>query len=285
MVAAGYLSHAPDTGRFWIPPEHVPVLAQERGAMFFGGFYEMLLGMLSAVEPVTEAFRSGGGVDQSNYPQGTYDGMARATGSWIDNFLLQEWLPLVPDVVAALEEGIDVADVGCGRGGAILHMAGAYPNSRFVGFDIYKPNVDAANEIAASAGYGDRVTFETRDVAQGLPGTYGLITTFDVIHDAADPRGLLRVIREALTPEGHYLCLDINCSDKLEENAGPLGALFYGCSILYCMTTSLAQGGEGLGTVGLHPHKLEELSKEAGFSSSTKLPLENPFNNLYDLRP
>ena len=32
MTAAGYLSYAPDTGRFWIPPEHVPVLAQETGA-------------------------------------------------------------------------------------------------------------------------------------------------------------------------------------------------------------------------------------------------------------
>ncbi len=285
MSAAGYLSFAPDTGRFWIPPEHVPVLALERGPVFFGGFYQMMLGMLSAVEPVAEAFKAGGGVDQAIYPQGTYDGMARAAGSWIDNFLLQEWLPLVPEVVAALERGIDVADVGCGRGGAIVRMAEAYPNSRFVGFDIFQPNVDAATENARAAGVTDRVTFEQRDVSKGLPASCGLITTFDVIHDAADPRGLLRVIREALMSDGHYLCLDIKCSDKLEENTGPLGALFYGFSVFYCMTTSLAQGGEGLGTAGLHPHKLQELSAEAGFSSCTKLPLENPFNNLYVLTP
>jgi hypothetical protein len=51
------------------------------------------------------------------------------------------------------------------------------------------------------------------------------------------------------------------------------------------MTTSLAQGGEALGTVGLHEPKLQELSKEAGFSGCRKLPLENPFNNLYELKP
>ena len=285
MSASGYLAYAPDTGRFWIPPEHVPVLAQERGPVFFGGFYEMLLGMVHAVDPVTEAFRAGGGVEQSLYPAATYDGMDRATASWHENHLLQEWIPAVPEIVAALEKGIEVADVGCGRGRAVCKMAQAFPNSRFVGFDIFQPNVDAANETAKEFGVADRVRFEQRDVSKGLPATYALITTFDVIHDAADPRGLLRVIREALEPDGHYLCLDINCSDKLEENAGPLGALFFGMSVFYCMTTSLAQNGEGLGTAGLHPHKLDELSSEAGFSSCTKLALDNPFNNLYDLRP
>ena len=285
MSAAGYLSYAPDTGRFWIPPEHVPVLAQEKGPVFFGGFYDMLAGAIQVIEPLTEAFKAGGGVDQAAYPQRVYDGMDRATASWHENHLLQEWIPAVPDVVAALEKGIDVADVGCGRGRALVKLAAAYPNSRFVGFDIFQPNVDAANAMVKEAGVGDRVRFEQRDVSKGLPATYGLITTFDVIHDAADPRGLLKVIREALTPDGSYLCLDINCSDKLEENAGPLGTLFYGMSVLYCMTTSLAQGGEGLGTAGLHEPKLQELAKEAGFSSCRKLPLENPFNNLYELKP
>jgi len=110
-----------------------------------------------------------------------------------------------------------------------------------------------------------------------------VITTFDVIHDAVDPLGLLRTIRRALRRSGTYVCLDINCSDKLEENAGPLGALFHGFSVLYCMTTSLALGGAGLGTVGLPESKLRELSIEAGFGNVRRVPLDNPFNNLYEL--
>jgi hypothetical protein len=46
----------------------------------------------------------------------------------------------------------------------------------------------------------------------------------------------------------------MNCSDHLEDNNGPIGALFHGISTLYCMTTSLAQRGAGLGTLGLHEH-------------------------------
>jgi hypothetical protein len=104
-----------------------------------------------------------------------------------------------------------------------------------------------------------------------------------VIHDAVDPLGLLRAIRQALRPDGTYVCLDINCSDKLEENAGALGALFHGFSVLYCMTTSLSRGGAGLGTVGLPESKLRALATEAKFGGVRRVPLENPFNNLYEL--
>jgi hypothetical protein len=81
------------------------------------------------------------------------------------------------------------------------------------------------------------------------------------------------------------VCLDVNCSDKLEENIGPFGAMFHGFSVLYCMTTSLARGGIGLGTLGFNEPKVRELSTEAGFRSVRRVPLENPFNNLYEIRP
>jgi len=96
-------------------------------------------------------------------------------------------------------------------------------------------------------------------VIEGLPEQYDLITTFDVIHDMVNPRAALRAIRDALRPNGTYLLLDINVKDKLEENKGPLGALLQGLSIFYCMTVSLAHGGEGLGALGLPESKIREL--------------------------
>jgi len=50
------------------------------------------------------------------------------------------------------------------------------------------------------------------------------------------------------------------------------------------MTTSLAHDGMGLGTVGLHEPKLRELAAEAGFGTVKRVEMENPFNNLYELR-
>ena len=95
----------------------------------------------------------------------------------------------------------------------------------------------------------------------------------------------LRTIHQGLQADGVYVCLDVNCSDKLEENQGPLGAMFHGFSVLNCMTTSLAGGGMGLGTLGFHEPKVRELCAEAGFSSVRLVPIDNPFNNLYEIRP
>jgi 2-polyprenyl-3-methyl-5-hydroxy-6-metoxy-1,4-benzoquinol methylase len=283
MASAGYVRYEPATRRFALPSEHVPVLAQESGPMYFGGAHQMLLGTFGVLDQLTVAFRQGGGVPQPAYSEDWWAGLERFTAGWFENFLLQEWIPAMPRVREALERGADVADVGCNRGRALLKLAGAFPRSRFVGYDIFEPAIRLATERASAAGFRDRIRFEHRDVSKGLPQQFDVITTFDVIHDAVDPLGILRTIRQALRPGGTYVCLDINCSDKLEENAGPLGALFHGFSVLYCMTTSLSHGGAGLGTVGLPESKLRELATEAKFASVRRVPLENPFNNLYEV--
>src|SRR5207245_5182342 len=138
-----------------------------------------------------------------------------------------------------------------------------------------EPTIAQATAHAQAAGVADRVRFEHRDVSTGLPEQYDVITTFDVIHDAIDPRGLLRTIRQALRPDGRYVCLDINCAEHLEGNAGPLGSLFYGFRGLYCMTTSLCGHGEGLGIVVLPEGQLQELSGEDDFSRLRRVHLEN----------
>jgi len=55
--------------------------------------------------------------------------------------------------------------------------------------------------------------------------------------------------------------------------------------VFYCMTTSLANNGAGLGTLGFHEGKVRELCEKAGFSSIRRVPLDNPFNNLYEAKP
>ena len=40
--------------------------------------------------------------------------------------------------------------------------------------------------------------------------------------------------------------LELSSGDSLEANTHPIGALYYGVSLLYCLSTSLAAGGPGL---------------------------------------
>jgi 2-polyprenyl-3-methyl-5-hydroxy-6-metoxy-1,4-benzoquinol methylase len=285
LAAAGYLEHDHGSGRYVLPPEHAPALAQEAGPMFVGGAYEMLPGMARTFDGLVQAFRDGGGIAQSAYDRTIWEGMQRFTDTWFENHLLQEWIPLVPEIQAKLEAGATVADVGCGSGRAILKLAQAFPASTFVGYDAFEGQLERALENAKRAGVGDRVRFELLDASAGLPETYDVVTTFDVIHDAVDPAGLVHAIRAATKPDGSYLMLEMNCADRHEDNVGPLAAMFYGISVFYCLTTSLSSGGAGLGTCGMPEAKVRELCGDAGFTSVRRLPIEDPFSAVFEARP
>lgn len=284
LACAGYIDYDPASRRFSLSPEHAAVLADEGGAFFMGGDYEQLPALWGVLDPLTTAFREGGGVPQSAYNESLSHGMDRTSVVTYHHALVQKWIPALPELQAALERGIEVADVGCGGGRALIRLAQAFPNSRFTGYDVFPPTIALARQNAEAAGVAERVRFEALDVSKGLPGQYDLITTFIVIHDAADPRSLLHAIRAALKPGGTYLCAEVKAADNLEENAGPLGAYLFSTSVLYCMTVSLAEGGEGLGTAGMPPSRVRELCTEAGFSSVRLVPIDNPFKYIYEVK-
>lgn len=283
MYAAGYLTYDPDDSRYALPAEHAPTLATEPGPAFFGGVHQELVGAIQRYDTVLSAFRASGGVPARDLHPDVRIGTSRFTAQWHRNMLVQQWLPLVPEIEARLRDGAQVADVGCGWGEAVIALARAFPAANFAGYDNDADSIDRARAAAQAAGVDDRVRFEVRDAAAGLPERYDVITTFDVVHDAVDPLALLQSIRDALVPGGRYLCLDINCSADPAANTGPIASLLYGFSMLYCMTTSLAEGGAGLGTLGLPLPVLQTLADKARFSQVRQVEMDNPFNNLYEL--
>lgn len=285
MYAAGYLAYDPGDSRYALPPEHTPALATEPGPAFFGGVHQELLGAIQRYDTVLSAFRTSGGVHAHDLHPDVRLGTSRFTAHWHRNMLIQQWLPLVPGIEGRLRDGAHVADVGCGWGEAVIALARAFPASTFVGYDNDPGSIERARAAAQAAGVGDQVRFEVRDAAAGLPERYDVITTFDVVHDAADPLALLQSIRDALTRGGRYLCLDINCSAEPAANTGPIASLLYGFSMLCCMTTSLAEGGAGLGTLGLPLPVLRNLADKARFSQVRQVDMDNPFNSLYELVP
>jgi 2-polyprenyl-3-methyl-5-hydroxy-6-metoxy-1,4-benzoquinol methylase len=282
MAAAGYLERDGLDGRFALPADHVATLATESGPAFFGGVFQELIGAAQGYHRVAEAFRSGGGVGPEELHEDVYVGTARFTSAWHEHLVTGQWLPLLPEVEATLAAGARVADVGCGSGLGAIRLAQAFPASTVAGYDLHPANVERARAAAAEAGVP--VAFTTLDVATGLPERYDVVTAFDVVHDAVDPQRLLAAIHDALVPGGVFLCLEINCSDDPAANVGPVASLLYGFSVLYCMTSSLAHGGAGLGTLGLPESRLREMGEKAGFAETVRIEIDNPFNALYVLR-
>jgi SAM-dependent methyltransferase len=285
MLSAGYLTFDRSSGRFSLPAEHIPALAKEPGLYYFGGTHQMILGLVGVIPFVQRAFKEGGGVPMSAYDANTWEGMERDMAGPYELRLVQEWIPAMPHVRAMLERGVGVADLGCGGGRVLVKLAQAFPDSRFTGYDLVEANVQRAAARAEQAGVAGRVRFQALDGSADLPQQFDIITTFDVVHDAANPPALLRSIRRSLRAGGRYVCFDAKSSERLEENVDAMSTLRYGWSLLYCMTTSLAYGGMGLGPLGLPESKMRELCLDAGFSEVRVASISDPFHSLYEVSP
>ncbi len=280
LAAAGVVEYDADANTFCLSDEAAACVADESSPYFMGGWLDMIPALLAVVSQVAVATQAGGGVDFSDFGDDMVVGIDRANGPSMRILLTRKWLPVMPDVVARLQSGARIADVGCGSGAASLAMAGAYPRSTVTGYDSDARSILRAAARAEKTGL-ENLSFENL-IAVDLPlePPFDLITTFDVVHDLADPLAVLQRIRGALTPGGTYLMMEPDAAPDLADNLSPRGALLYGISTLHCMTQSLAAGGAGLGAAW-GPVRAEELCREAGFSRFQRLDIDNQFSAFY----
>lgn len=284
MVVSGVVDYDPTAETYRLPAEHAARLTRAAAPSNMAVMAGYLPIMASVEDEVVEVFRRGGGVPYSSYPR-FQEVMAEDSGAVIDASLVSTTLPLIPGLVERLQQGMEVADVGCGAGHAVNTMARAFPDSRFVGYDISTQGIARGREEAASSALAN-ASFEVRDIAAlGETDRFGLITAFDVVHDQAQPSRVLRAVADALEPDGVFLMVDFAASSRLEENVDhPLGPALYMFSVMHCMTVSLAQGGVGLGTVWGEQTALEML-REAGLADvCIERVQDDPFNNYYVAR-
>jgi 2-polyprenyl-3-methyl-5-hydroxy-6-metoxy-1,4-benzoquinol methylase len=283
MVAAGVVDYDASSQTYRLPPEHAGYLTRAAEPSNFAVFaqYVPLLG--SVEDDVVRCFREGGGVPYARYAR-FHEVMAEDSGQTVLPALQDHILPLVPGLTERLEAGIRVLDVGCGRGRALNLMAGWFPNSRFVGFDLAEEAITFARQEAERQGHGN-VDFAPRDLSrfdqEAERAAFDLVTTFDAVHDQANPRAVLRGICLSLASDGVYLAQDIKGSSHVHLNREhPVGTLLYTISCMHCMTVSLAQGGEGLGAMWGR-ETAEQLMREAGFRSIEVHELPHDFQNCY----
>ena len=236
--------------------------------------------MGSVEDGIVEKFEHGGGPPYSAFPH-FHEVMAEDSGQTVVSALTEHVLPLVPGLTGRLERGIEVLDVGCGSGKALTLLARKFPASRFVGYDFSEEAIAWARAEARKHGTTN-VHFEAKDAATlDEEERYDLITTFDAVHDQAKPAAVLGGIYDTLKADGVYLMQDIAGSSHVHKNMDhPIGTFLYTVSTMHCMTVSLAQGGEGLGTMW-GEEKAREMLQEAGFTEVDVRRLPHDFSNSY----
>ncbi len=283
MASGKIVEYTPDRRTYTLPPEHAATLTRAAGPNNMATFARMIP-ILAAVENgIIDSFHKGGGLFYDQFHEfmalwaGVNEQRFRAT-------LVSQVMSLMPDVVEALETGVDVLDIGCGEGHSTNLLAQAYPNSRFTGYDLREEALNEALMKAESLRLSN-VRFVKKDLRAMEERAFDLVTAFDVIHDQAQPRVVLKNVATALKSAGTFLMVDIKASSDVHENLDhPMGPFLYTTSTMHCMTVSLALGGEGLGTMWGEQKALELLA-EAGFTDvAVKQIAGDPFNNYYVAR-
>jgi ubiquinone/menaquinone biosynthesis C-methylase UbiE len=264
MVTGGIVDHDPKAETYFLPPEHAACLTRAASPNNVAVTAQWIAVLGGVEDAVVDAFRHGRGVPYSAYHR-FHAVMADESEQTVVEGLRDHILPLATGLIARLERGIDVLDVACGSGRAVIAMAGAFPNSRFAGIDL------SAEAIAAGRAEISRRRVRNASLIHGdagdlwLDDSFHLVTAFDAIHDQSRPARVLDRIRAALRPGGVLLIQDVAGHTRLADNAGmPLAPFQYTISCMHCMSVSLAAGGPGLGAMWGREKALEML-EAAGF--------------------
>lgn len=284
QAAAGYVDYDENGHRFSMSPEQKMALADEDSPVYVASAFELIAAGYIDEPRITEAFTTGGGVGWHEHHECLFRGTEKFFRPGYRANLVQAWLPALDGVVAKLEAGAEVADIGCGAGASTIIMAQAFPNSRFRGFDYHEKSILRAREAAREAGDPRNLDFEVA-AARDAPGTrYDLVCCFDCLHDMGDPVGAARRVREILKDDGTFMIVEPIAGDRLADNLHPVGRMYYSASTLFCTPGSLAQEvGLALGAQAGEA-RLRDVLNQAGFSRACRA-AETPFNMVIEARP
>jgi 2-polyprenyl-3-methyl-5-hydroxy-6-metoxy-1,4-benzoquinol methylase len=281
QAAGGYVEHDAGAGTFRLTEEQAEIFAREDSDVFLVGAFQFALGTIEGRGRVTAAFRRGLGVPADAFSPDVREGIERSFGVRHGAQLLASWLPALDGVMAKLDAGAHVADVGCGGGSAVLTLARAFPKSRFVGLDPHRPSIERARRRADELGLSATVRFDETPASTLARGGFDLIMSLDTLHEVGDPVSIARHVREALAPDGAWLVAEPLVAERTEDNLNLTGRLASAAAALYCLPVARAEGG-GSGVLG-GARWVRDLLLGAGFTRVRRLP-DAPMALVFDAR-
>ncbi len=123
-----------------------------------------------------------------------------------------------------VEEGMKVADLGCGAGYfsiGLAHLVG--PTGRVLAVDLQPFVLKRLVRRARSAGVAERLEVRRGAVERlGPGGDFGFVLAFWMVHEVPDRRRMFAVVRAMLRPGGRVLVAEPRrhvSAESLEESA------------------------------------------------------------------
>ncbi len=283
QAAGGYVGYHALSDTYELSPEQAMVLADEESPLYIPHAWNVPAAMWADENKALDAFRTGRGVAWGEHDARMSCGVAAFYCNGYRASLVPQWLPALDGVVAQLEAGINVADVGCGHGHSTVLMAQAFANSRFHGFDTHAGSIAEAQRNAAMGGVARRAEFSMARAVDYPDQRYGLICFFDTLHDLGDPVAAARHAAEVLAPGGTVMLVEPFANDRVEDNLTPVGQMYYAGSALMCCAHAISEGGKLVLGGQAGEARLAEVFRKAGFTHFRRA-AETPFNLIFEVR-
>jgi predicted O-methyltransferase YrrM len=269
--------------QYWLPPEHIPVLADRDDVRYeaYNGVDIVRAGR--SLPQLVEAFRVGNAPPPLPWEP---EGRADPNRARFINLLGAEWLPAIVDVDARLRAAppARVLDVACGTGWSSIAMAQAYPDIKVDGVDLDHNAIGAAHQNAERAGVADRVMFFVTDAADiGGTGRYDLVTIFEALHDMSRPVEALNAARHMLSEDGRVLVVDGLVAEEFTVPASPRDRTEYGWSVVSCLPGAMGDPQTAATGAVMRPSMLRQYALQAGFSEVEVLPIHTDYWRFYQL--
>ena len=280
MATASVLTYDPADDTFALPQAHVRALTRSGGTDNVATLAQLLASVAATEGRLVKAFRCGGGVSYGQFRN--LGAIVAETSDAVLCTRLDAVAEVSPSLRERLRAGIEVLDLGCGRGRAAMLFARRYPRSRFVGIDLSIENITAAREEAESHGL-DNVTFQVGDAATlSDEDRFGLVIAFNTIHEQASPETVLGAIHRSMKKGAMFLMIEPDGSSELQENLDhPLATVLYTISCFLSIPVSQAAGGEGLGLMWGR-EKAVAMLRATGFTDVRVEPLAyDPINACF----
>ena len=283
QVAGGYVDYHPASATYELTPEQAAILADDLSPVFLPHAWQVVASMWADEGKTLNAFRTGEGVSWGEHSNGLFCGVAAFYRNCYSASLVQEWLPSLSGVTDKLEKGAKVADIGCGHGHSTVLMAKAYPKSQFWGFDVHEESIEIARRVAREAGVAERVSFEFANADDYPRNGYDLICFFDCLHDMGRPVDAMRHANSAMAEDGTIMLVEPYAGDRVEENIGLVGRLYYAASTTLCCAHAISEKGTHVLGAQAGPRRLEAVLKSAGFRTFFQA-ARTPFNLIIEAR-
>jgi predicted O-methyltransferase YrrM len=269
--------------RYWLPPEHIAVLANPDDLRYEASTGVDIVRAGRWLPQLVEAFRVGNAPPPLPWEP---EGRAEPNRARFINLLGTEWLPAIVDIDSRLraEPPARVLDVACGSGWSSIAMAQAYPHITVNGIDLDDDAISAARGNADQAGVANRVRFSVIDAAdlRGL-GRYDLVTIIEALHDMSRPVEALNAARQMITDNGTVLVVDGLVAEEFAVPASPREQTEYGWSVVSCLPGAMADPQTAATGAVMRPPVLHHYALQAGFAEVEILPIHTDYWRFYRL--